>query len=239
MIAKAPAIPIVEAKAVLASTPLHDLHLHTTFTDGKPTVREYLDRAIELGLEQIGFPEHCNLKTTWLSTFVPVVLEERRRVEGKLVVHWGIEAKGMDYEGNLAATPEMLGAAEYVFGAFHASLTKTPFPDLEIEEAIEMEYEVTLAMIRARSCHAIAHPGGLSMKYQGRFPDALYDELAKAASAADVALELNPGYGANIAEQLKTCIKHGTRVVLGSNAHAIEDLGLVVRTLRGEEERAR
>jgi putative hydrolase len=232
MRAVARAIPILDPADVRTSVPRHDLHLHTCFTDGKPTIREYIDRAIELGLSEIGFPEHCNLKTTWLSTFVPALEAERARVAGRLRVHWGIEAKGCDQRGTLAATPAMLEAAEYVYGAFHSSLTKTPFPELPFEQAVEMEHGVTLGMIRARSCDAIAHPGGLSMKYQGSFPDALWEDFAREAAAHDVALELNPGYGANLGAQLSTCIKHGCRVVLGSNAHAIEELGEVTRAFQ-------
>lgn len=228
-----PAIPILDPAMLRregVKIPRHDLHLHTDFTDGKPTIRQYLDRAIALGLEHIGFPEHCNLKTTWLTTFVPALLAERKREEGRLIVHWGIEAKG-NAEGALAAKPEMLEAAEYVFGAFHSSLTTVSFPDLPHDEAIEMEHKVICAMLRARSCHAVAHPGGLSQKYHGDFPDTLFDEQAKLAAANDVALELNPGYGADIEKQIDVCIRHGCKVVLGSNAHAIDELGLVVRRL--------
>ncbi len=236
---RSPAIPILDPKAVRANVPGHDLHLHTVFTDGKSTIEAYLDRAIELGLEHVGFPEHCNLKTTWLRTFVPALEEQRKRVAGRINVHWGIEAKGMNRAGALAATPEMIQAAEYVYGAFHSSLTDTPFPSLERDAAIEMEFDVTMAMIRARSCHAVAHPGGLSMKFHGAFPNELFDQLAQNASQHDVALELNPGYGADIGQQLDVCIKYGCRVVLGSNAHELEELGQVVDTLRSSLERAR
>jgi putative hydrolase len=236
---KPASIPIVDPKSLLESVPGYDLHLHTQFTDGQPTIAQYVDRAIELGLEHIGFPEHCNLKTTWLRDFVPALEEQRKRVAGRLRVHWGIEAKGMNRQGALAAKPEMMEAAEYVYGAFHSSLTDTPFPSLEKEAAIEMEFEVTLAMIRARSCHAIAHPGGLSRKYQGSFPNELFDELARHAGACEVALELNPGYGGDLRYQVEVCVKHDCRVVLGSNAHELGELGVVVNELRASMERAR
>lgn len=228
---KAPSIPILEASAVAKPVPRHDLHLHTDFTDGKSTLDAYVDRAIELGLDAIGFPEHCNLKTTWLSRFVPAIEAARARAAGRVRIHWGIEAKGMNYEGALAATPEMLEAAEYVYGAFHSSLTKTPFPELPLEEAIDMEYRVTIAMIRNRVCHAVAHPGGLSRKYQGSFPHGLFDDIAREAGQHDVALELNPGYGTELGLQIESCVKHGCRVVLGSNAHDVSELGLVTSTL--------
>ncbi len=235
---RACAIPIIDPASLRGSSPLprHDLHLHTDFTDGKPTIGQYLERAVELGLEHIGFPEHCNLKTTWLTTFVPALVEARATVASSLKVHWGIEAKG-NAEGVLAAKQEMLDAAEYVFGAFHSSLTSTPFVELSHDEAIEMEHKVILAMLRARSCHAVAHPGGLSTKYHGDYPDALFDELAKVAALEGVALELNPGYGADLDKQIDACVKHGCRVVLGSNAHDIDDLGLVVRSLEAVRQR--
>lgn len=230
---KAPLIPILDPATLNGPTPRHDLHLHTDFTDGEPTVRAYVERAIELGLEHIGFPEHCNLKTTWLTRFVPVLDEERRRVEGKLKVHWGIEAKGTGPDGVLAATPEMLDAAEYVYGAFHSSLTKVPFPELGLEEAIAMEASVVLGMIRARSCHVVAHPGGLTNKYHGSFPNDVWERFAEEAGKHDVALELNPGYGMDVRWQRDTCIKHGCKVTLGSNAHKLDELGLVVNAFAG------
>jgi putative hydrolase len=147
------------------------------------------------------------------------------------MIHWGVEAKGMDTRGTLAANPEMIEAAGYVLGAFHSSQTDIKFPNLHRDEAIEMEYSVILGMLKARACHAIAHPGGLSTKFHGGFDDSLFDQLAWHASDNGVALELNPGYGGDIGEQLATCIKYGTGVVLGSNAHEISDLGRVVRTL--------
>lgn len=225
---KAPSIPILDPKTLVASVPKHDLHLHTDFTDGEPSVRAYIERALELGLEHIGFPEHCNLKTTWLPRFVPVITEERKRVAGRLRVHWGIEAKGTGPDGKLAATDEMLEAAEYVFGAFHSSLTKTPFPELPLEEGVAMETSVILGMIRARSCHVVAHPGGLSNKYLGSFPNDAWDRIAEEAGKHDVALELNPGYGMDVKWQRDVCIKHGVKVTLGSNAHKLDELGLVV-----------
>ena len=162
---KPPTIPILAPGDLLdampRAVPRHDLHLHTDFTDGKATIGAYLDRAIELGLERRDPAREPRRLQVAVLREADVLEAERARVRGRLRVHWGIEAKGMDKRGTLAATPEMIDAAEYVFGAFHSSQTKTPFPELEQREAIEMEYEVILGMIEARSCHAVAHPGGL------------------------------------------------------------------------------
>jgi putative hydrolase len=231
MITKKCSIPLVEPQKLIERPPHHDFHLHTDFTDGKPTIGDYADRAIEIGLSEIGFPEHCNLRTTWLPHFVPVIELERKRCEGQLRIHWGIEAKVMDVTGSLAASADMINAAEYIYGAFHSSNTDTKFPALETQFAIEMEFQMTAAMIKARSCHVVAHPGGLSDKYHGGFPTELFDELAKLAARNDVALEINPGYGADVAQHIRACINHSCRVAPGSNAHDLDKLGLVVDVL--------
>lgn len=211
--------------------PRQDLHLHTNFTDGTPTVADYARRAVEIGMDQIGFPEHCNGRSTWLEPFTSVIAAERERWAGHLTITWGIEAKAVDYSGNLAAPPHMSAAAEYIYGAFHSSLSATKFTQLSASEAIEMEYRATLGMIRARSCHAIAHPGGLSRKYHGEFPRHFYEDLAKEAASNEVALEINPGYNANIDEHIAACEKYSCKVVLGSNAHQLDELGLIMRGL--------
>lgn len=211
--------------------PRCDFHLHTNFTDGEPAIEEYSARAIDLGLTEIGFPEHCNLSTTWLGSFVPTIEAARERYAGRLSIVWGIEAKALDYDGTLAATEEMRSAAEYVYGAFHSSMTSVKFTALDSDQAIEMEYCVTLGMIRAGSCDAIAHPSGLSLKYHGGFPDTLLEDLAREAAAHDTALEINPGYGADIASHLTICERYECRIVLGSNAHKLDELGMIVARL--------
>jgi histidinol phosphatase-like PHP family hydrolase len=146
-------------------------------------------------------------------------------------VHWGIEAKVIDTQGTLAARPDMIDAAEYIYGAFHSSFTETKFPALDKNEAIDMEFQATLSMITARSCHAIAHPGGLSRKYHGDLPDTLIDELARHASAQSIALEINSGYGTDVHRHLDIFIKHDCQVVPGSSAHRIDELGTIVKRL--------
>ena len=38
---------------------LTNLHTHTTYSDGKNSLEEYINKAIELGFESIGFSEHA------------------------------------------------------------------------------------------------------------------------------------------------------------------------------------
>lgn len=231
-VAPTPALPILRPRTLPGSTPRHDFHLHTDFTDGKPTISAYAERAVSLGLTAIGFPEHCNSRSTWLTPWCQALQAARAEWGGKVELRWGIEAKAVDFSGTLAAPAFMAEAAEYIYGAFHSSIIgNTKFPQLEQSEAVDMEYRATLGMIRAQSCHAIAHPGGLSEKYHGGFPLDLFDELAKAGASYDVALELNPGYSADISAHLKLCQRHDCGVVLGSNAHHLDQLGAVVRSL--------
>lgn len=226
-----PRVPILRPNILLNEIPRHDFHLHTDFTDGKSTIADYAERAFALGLNAIGFPEHCNARSAWLIPFVDAIKAARETWNGKLNLLWGIEAKAIDYSGTLAAPDFMVAAAEYIYGAFHSSLSEIKFTKLTPAEAVDMEYRVTLGMIRARSCHAVAHPGGLSQKYHGGFSIELFDELARQAAAHDVALEINSGYGADVASHLAICQRHECGIVLGSNAHHRDQLGHIIRVL--------
>ena len=222
-------MPILRPLSLEKSIPRFDFHLHTHFTDGVPSIVEYVNKAKELGITKIGFPEHCNQRSTWLEPFIDALNIARGVCDNKVEIMWGVEAKGINYQGELAAPDIYIEASEYIYGAFHSSLTSTKFPDLIEEEAIEMEYKVTLAMIKAKSCHAIAHPGALSDKYFSGFPNELFKDIAEAASQNDVALEINPGYSDDIFKQLETCQRYDCGVVLGSNAHTIDELGLILK----------
>lgn len=91
-----------------------NLHTHTTWCDGKATPREMIERAIELGLDSIGFSSHSYMD---YSDFLPMVTHEsteayKREIRalsdeyrGKIEVYLGLEldvfsdgdVSGLDY----------------------------------------------------------------------------------------------------------------------------------------------
>jgi putative hydrolase len=221
----------IAARDIRNHVPRTDYHLHTWHTDGQSSVEDFAQRAIELGLDAIGFPEHANLRSTWKDAFYKDVLDARERFGDRVSIAWGIESRTTNFEGDLAVTNELAEAAEFIYGAFHSSFTDTKFPALPLSQAIDMEHRALLGIAKNATADVLAHPGGLSEKYHGEFPLEMFEDIAQTAASNGVIVEINSHYTNMLADQIATCERVGATIVLGSNAHHVDNLGDIQRAL--------
>lgn len=218
-----------------SALPAVDLHLHTNFADGKASIPAMIEAAEERGLAAIAITEHVRSSSNWLPVFWIKVEQVRASIDGVIVYH-GIEAKALDFDGTLDATPEMLERAELVLGAIHR------YPDgrggtcdwakLSPDEAAEIEYRAALGLARNPQVDVLAHPGGVYERKFGPFPRSYLEEIMATAVRHGVAIEINARYCRDIPGLLALCRQHGALVSLGSDAHSLSEVGLIVTQLR-------
>lgn len=99
---------------------LHDLHMHTTFSDGANAPREMIDTCAGLGHQLIALTDHVRASTDWFPRFAREVRALRAESAGQLQVAVGFEAKVLNPDGELDATPGMIAQADIVIGAIHS-----------------------------------------------------------------------------------------------------------------------
>ena len=109
-----------EATKLLHGIPRMDCHIHSNFTDGTATLKEYLEAAIRKKFTCVCFTEHVNKATTWYDNFVDEVIQLRQNSPDGIEIYHGIEVRAVDYEGNLNTSPGLLGQAEVVMGVVHS-----------------------------------------------------------------------------------------------------------------------
>lgn len=96
-----------------------DLHTHSTFDDGKSTLREMAEGALRAGLHAVGFSVHSPLPfaNDWacpaarLPDFLRETAQLREEYRGRLAIYTGIE---LDGESTLELAP-----FDYVIGSIH------------------------------------------------------------------------------------------------------------------------
>ena len=101
---------------------ISDLHVHTTFCDGKCTIDEMAEHAIEMGMKSLGFSSHgftdfddtfC-MKEESLIPYVNAVNEAKDKYKGKIQIYLGTE-KDL-YSGKLDASFDYkIGSLHYVY----------------------------------------------------------------------------------------------------------------------------
>lgn len=227
-----------EATALLRDVPLTDMHLHTTYTEGRMSVAEVLERAKASGLREIGFTDHARRT----STYVPAYLEEIGREAltcPEVRVFRGLEAKITTLAGEIDLDEATAASLDFVVGSLHRLPVK---PDEEVfvswsqvtpARAADLEVEATLAMMRRGRAQVVGHLGRVYLEhYNVPFPHSAIRAIVEGAKRHRVAIELNGRFpDEHFARVLRHCLDVNCLVAVGSDAHKAEDVGLGMRML--------
>jgi DNA polymerase (family X) len=199
-----------------------DVHMHTTASDGRNSIREMAEAAIECGYKYIAITDH--------SKFLGVTngLDEKRAIEqikqvhevdhamkGKIRVFTGIEVDILA-DGKLAMDDEVLAQMDVVIASVHS----------RFEQSRE---EMTARVIRAIEnpyVRILGHPTGRLLLRREPFALDLGAVLRRAAelgvamehNAAPERLDLND-------RDLRLAKELGCKIVMSSDSHDSRNLG--------------
>ncbi len=200
-----------------------DLHVHSSWSDGKHPIRELAEAAKALGYEYIAVCDHAwnpkigrGLDETAVVKQQAEIEQINRDLEG-FVVLTGIECN-IDTEGNLDIGNKILGDMDVVVASVHSGLD---MPRTEMTNRV-------LAALHNDQADILGHPTGRII--QQREPVQL--DLAVVFDAAvehGVSLEIN-AFPARLDLSDTNCRmahEHGARFSIGSDAHARENLGFM------------
>jgi putative hydrolase len=214
--------------------PMFDYHLHTNWTDGQNTSLEMYNCAVNAGLESILFSEHA--RKTSVNWFLDFANEIRNLPKSTCTAFVGVEAKVSDFHGNIDSVDEILDVCDLVMASVHRfpdefKVTERPI-DIEGNEAVKMELDLSLAVLENKNIDILGHPFGMSIRRFNIYPtEADFKKVIKKASETGVAIEVNPYYHNNLWEIIDWCQDFGTLISLGSNAHKTSQVGWVNRVL--------
>ena len=246
--------PAREESPQRAVPSLGDYHVHTRFSDGKGDVAEFVERAIALGLPEIGFSDHLvppglgdasayGVPPDQLEAYVTAVRDAAARYP-EIHVLLGVEADYLiEYEDALA---EMLAQHpfDYVLGSIHfvgsfdfADEAKEHHPLWsDVDEVFRGYYEATCRAAESGLFQIMAHVGYVGL--WGHQPsDAIVASEGKALRAiaeAGMVLELNTGGPLDpIGDMypsrgvLQRAARMGIPLTLSSDAHSINDVAML------------
>jgi DNA polymerase (family 10) len=200
-----------------------DLHMHTTATDGRASLPEMVAAAKERGRRYIAITDHSKRVT------IAKGLDARR-----LRQHWkAIDAladkvkgitilKGVELDiledGTLDLPDEVLAEADWVVASIH-------FGQNQPRERITRRL---LGAIRNPHVHAIGHPTGRLIGKR-KSMDVDLETVLKAAADYGCLMELNSQPDRLDLDDmaLLRAKEQGVRIVVSSDAHAVEELGFL------------
>jgi DNA polymerase (family 10) len=222
-------LTLAEARATLAENEgwrevlRADLQMHTTYSDGRNSLREMASEAASYGYSHVAITDH--------SKGLPIAHgmdEARLGVQGEDIrrLNEELERSGtglralrsiemnLTPEGEGDMDPAALGRLDLVLGAFHSKL-----------RLVEDQTDRYLAALRNPTVHVLAHPRGRRFNVRpGLRAD--WPRVFAEAAALDKALEVDafPDRQDLDVELLRAAGGAGVRISIGTDAHSTAEL---------------
>ncbi|MEM9038044.1 MAG: DNA polymerase/3'-5' exonuclease PolX [Actinomycetota bacterium] len=198
-----------------------DLHYHTDRSgDGRSTVAEMVQVAVDRGYEYLAITEHAG-DLGRIGVAAEQMLEHReviRRVQQDhpdITVLWGCELN-IDASGGLDYDADFRTQLEYTVASVHSSFGLS-------------EREQTKRLVAAISDPCVDSIGHLTARYIGRRPgiELDIDVVIEALHHFDVALEINGGLERLDAasDVVRKAVDRGVKLVINSDSHHVSELG--------------
>lgn len=197
-----------------------DLHMHTSATDGKNTIREMANAAQARGLEYIAITDHSKRVTMARGLNAERAREQwaeiervNREMDGFRVLK-GIECDILE-SGAMDLPDDVLAEADWVVASLHYGQNQ---PRKQIMERL-------LGAIAHPSVDVIAHPTGRLIGRRDPY-DVDVDALIAAAAKHGKMLELNSNPARLDLDDIHCAAakQHGVPIVISTDAHSIGGL---------------
>jgi putative hydrolase len=215
---------------------LREMHLHTNATDGKANIPQVIRRAEELGLAEIVFSEHVRADSEWFPRFAEEVRKEAATSSVRILV--GAEARIADFRGSLDISPVIRRECDIIIASVHRfpdqKGNRREFSEVSHTEFAETEYRLALGFLRHGKADVLGHPGGMSVRRLGVFPDRYYLSLLAEARRNGKVVEINCSYMNDLGKYLSFLKETDPLVSIASDAHTLDQIGECARLLQGK-----
>ncbi|MDL2310732.1 PHP domain-containing protein [Peptostreptococcaceae bacterium OttesenSCG-928-C18] len=220
-----------------------DYHTHTIYSKnnhGKGTIRENVEQAIKIGLEEIYITDHgpghslYGINRKKLPQIRREIDELKEQYKDKINIVFGVEANIVDYNGKYDLKDEDLEYFDKINLGYHSGvwfkniksffiyhvLNRIAKFSKKVENyCIKANTDAIVKIIQEKDINLVTHPGD-KVKV-----DIL--RLAKVCEENNVILEINNHHTHLSVEEIKIAMKTNIKFSVGSDAHKPEDVGVV------------
>ena len=218
-----------------------DLHLHSTFSDGRSSVPQLVERANNIGFV-FTISDHYSMDMAMRDNdALAAYLETLERYP----VYRAVE---VDLGQQLPISPQNRARLDYVIGSMHNVVTEVgtrlPIRNGEPEGGYDRYMELYIAAFRrdvlAGTVQMIGHPTFLPLIRPGRHDELWTPERRRAyieaAVQSGVGLEISTRYNVPTPLFMREALEAGARFAVGSDSHWLDRTADITLPLRYVEE---
>ena len=200
-----------------------DLHMHTVASDGRNTIEEMAQAALERGYEYIAITDHSASHGFGNDVSPDELRRQIERVREVNAATNGIEVligteSNIHTDGSLDYDDDLLAELDWVIASVHTSFGV----------GSEQMTKRVVAACEHPSCDAIGHLTG--RKIESRAPYAIdVDAVIEAAARTGTMLEINSAADRRDLNDVhaRAAAQAGVRILVNSDAHGVTTMGIV------------
>ena len=187
-----------------------DLHIHCNYNDHSSkdlTIPNIINKSESLDLERIAITEHVRKNSEWTKKYIDELNCYIPRTKIKILK--GFEAKILE-DGEIDCPAEFLNSQYFIIASFHTKYSKDKW------------YDALIKAIQNLNVDVIGH---LAPEVDFKINESEIRNIAELLVANGKKIEINSKYLRPPKEFLKIFKEYGVVLHLGSDAHAINDIG--------------
>lgn len=211
-----------------------DLHIHTTYSDGRNSVEEMVKKALALGLKKIAITDHVWKTSDWFDGYY----EHIKSIDlNGIEVLAGFEAKALNINGEIDAPKSAILKADIRIGAIHRIPKSEKVGKFLTEDEVGSDeqlayqnwFKTTIGLIQNRSVDVVAHPFMVLFKYGIKPREKEINSVMRAIIQHKKKTELTGRYKKSNKPLIEYIIEHPSAInflTYGSDAHDVDELSL-------------
>lgn len=217
-----------------------DYHIHSTYSKnnhGKSTIEEIVQRAVEIGLEEIAVTDHgpkhffYGIKYENISRAKKEIIELRKKYPA-IKIMFGVEANITSYDGDIDINDELLELCDIILCGYHIGVTFSSFSDLWnffvlnflcrfskrlLHKQIEKNTNAVINALNNNKIDILTHPGD-------KIPVNI-DKIAYAAQQNNTFLEISNHHKHLNSEEIIKAARYDVKFLINSDAHIKDNIG--------------
>jgi putative hydrolase len=203
-----------------------DFHVHSYYSlDGQGTPSSIIEAAMSRDLVALAITDHGPELSVGISPakIIPRLQEiEIAREDAGIPVFIGMEANIIS-PGEIDLDDRLVEKLDLVLMGMHN--LKSPVNNLE---ELAREYLTTVVnVVKRKQADILAHPFQFQRYLLPYLAQDEVDEFVKLAAENEVAVELNSKYRVPDEDFLKSCLREGVKLSVGTDAHTLAEVGRV------------
>lgn len=214
-----------------------DMHVYSTFSDGKNTIEENVAEAERIGLTELVFADRVRSDSKWVPDYVAAIRECGEHTP--VVLGCAVEAKILDIYGRLDLPRKMAGVDAVYVVSDQAPSPNGPMNPRSTRERIEeggLDPKLILRWMVAGTTAALHRHEHVVIGHlfsalptlglgEGDVPPGLVNSLAIAAAESDVPVVVDERRRCPTQRTLRPFLRHGVPVLPGSGSQNRETIG--------------